>query len=115
MKEMIYYLSGPMTGYYRYNFAAFDACTRVMRCAGMNVISPHEIDHGEVEPGDSGKTWEEYMRVALNELLKANAIVMMRGWTKSAGAKKELDLALSLGMPVFLYTGATPWPVQNVG
>jgi hypothetical protein len=110
-----YYLSGPMTGYYRYNYAAFESASRMMRIAGMDVLSPHEIDHGEAEPGQSGKRWDEYMRPALGLLLQADVIVLLAGWSQSRGAVKELDTALSLGMSVYLYTGKTPWPITNIG
>jgi hypothetical protein len=38
------YLAGPMTGYPRWNFDAFDEAARQLRSDGHDVVSPHELD-----------------------------------------------------------------------
>ena len=37
------YVAGPMRGYVDYNYPAFDSACEVLREAGYDVVSPHEI------------------------------------------------------------------------
>ena len=44
MKKMTCYIAGPMTGYPRFNFDAFDAARDDLRSDGYDVISPADLD-----------------------------------------------------------------------
>lgn len=97
MEPFIYYISGPMTGLPEFNYPMFEAVASELRGMGYDIVSPHETD--EIQGNEPGsQTWEWYMRHALRGLLTCNAIVMLPGWTRSKGARRELDIALDTGM-----------------
>lgn len=104
--NLTYYLSGPMAGYPNHNFEAFETTVQILRDSGIDMLSPHEVDH----PLLSGKPeeWHHYLRNDLTEMLKhCNGIIMMKGWPQSNGAKLEMDVALKLGWPVYYYEDFT--------
>lgn len=99
------YLAGPMTGYPAHNFPAFASAAHKLREAGHCVLSAHEILHAGL-PGDQATlAYEQYLREDLTHMLTCQAIVLLPGWPLSTGARLELHTALSLKMPVFLWTG----------
>src|ERR1700744_6276506 len=89
----VIYISGPMTGIPKFNFPAFIAAEAELKLHGYTVESPHH--NGESEPG---KTWEDYMRLAITQMMKCHEIYLLPGWEASRGAVIEHDLALKLGM-----------------
>lgn len=90
---MIVYISGPITGLPGLNKTAFDSAAAELKAVGFEPIVPHEI----TAPGD---TWEEAMRSCIRAMMDADAVVMLRGWEGSKGAKIEYDLARAVGIPV---------------
>lgn len=86
------YISGPVTDNTRYR-EQFGAAERLLRIKGWKVCNPvkHEKD---------GNEWSYYIRKDIRKLLKCDAIYMMRGWSKSKGARLERILADSLGMRI---------------
>lgn len=44
--------------------------------------------------------WREHMRVDIRALVDCDSIYMLKGWELSKGAKLELDVASSCGIPV---------------
>jgi hypothetical protein len=110
MTDKVFYLSGPMSGIKDHNFPAFKtACEdlRRERCRGgleLKIISPHEVPFDQqVEVG--ALPWTVYLHRDLQEMLdnKCDAIILLPGWSKSNGAKLELQLALGLKMDVYFY------------
>lgn len=97
---MIYYLSGPMTGYAEYNFPAFREAAASLRARGLAVLSPHELDEAESEHLPGTHQWDYYLRRDIRELVKCDAIAVLSGWTRSKGARLEVHIAKELGMPV---------------
>lgn len=96
------YISGPMTGIASFNFPAFECAAGVLREQGHDVLSAHEVDHGEKITG--GLPWTTYLRGDLRAMLvECDAIVLLHGWPKSRGARLELDVALALEMKVYYY------------
>lgn len=81
-----------MSGLPDFNYPEFNALAASLREEGMKVENPAENPVCE--------TWEDYMKQAITQLMKCNAIVMLEGWEKSRGANIEFDLALKLGMLV---------------
>ena len=90
------YLSGPMTGYPLFNYPAFEEATAAMRAAGIEVVSPHEIN-----PADGGvHSWEWYMKRDIVSMLDADTIVLLPGSETSKGSRLELAIAEALGFAV---------------
>jgi hypothetical protein len=102
------YLCGPMRGIRLYNFPAFDAAAALGRSLGWAVISPAEMDreHGfdETIQADgvdvfTAEQMREFIRRDVNILVNAlraedgDAIALLPGWGRSAGARGEKALA----------------------
>lgn len=105
------YLSGPMTGYDKYNFPAFDfAALRLRGMAGVtDVFSPADNDRKYGLMGDTEKPFPP--GVTVRTLLKddttyicdhADVVAMLPGWEKSNGAVAEKSLAHAIGLTVWI-------------
>lgn len=94
---MTYYLSGPMSGIPEYNFPAFTKACADLRAKGLTILSPHEKP-GE---GDPHKPYEQYLREDIELLAKCQALILLPGWPRSTGARMELEIALSLKLPIY--------------
>lgn len=104
-QEDTYYISGPMTGLPNFNYDAFAEAASTLRSLGFSVVSPTEgFDH-ETEEERAGRTWGWYMAKAIAKMSLCNCIVLLPGWSKSRGARKELGLALANEMRVYYYLG----------
>lgn len=93
MKPTVY-IAGPMSGLPDNNYPAFDAAARHLRAMGYRVENPAE------NPEPPCKSWQGYMRMALRQVTLVDAVVLLPGWEKSAGANLERDTALRLGLRV---------------
>lgn len=99
------YLAGPMTGYPRSNFPAFDEATAALRALGHAVSSPAEHDRhlGFDEsrtPEEQGFDLRQAWRWDVEQLLQVDAIALLPGWRDSKGATLEHDIAVKLGLIV---------------
>jgi len=113
-----FYLSGPMRGYPKFNFPAFDAARDAGRARGFGVMSPADMDrelgHTENDVLEEINTPENQRRFANRDCaailaLKAengDGIALLPGWEKSTGALAELALARWVGLCV---VDATTW------
>lgn len=106
MKKKIY-LAGPMRGYAKWNFPAFDKNAYYLRNQGWDVLSPAEMDRAigfdENDP-DVVFTEQDFyyaMRRDYEAILKSDAIAFMPGWEGSTGAKLERDFAGKLGLTMY--------------
>jgi hypothetical protein len=93
MKERIY-IAGPMSGLPEFNFPAFNTLAAKLRKEGYIVENPAENGY------EVNKTWEDYLRQSLTQMLKCDHVVVLPGWEKSAGAQLEVYVARSLSMKV---------------
>jgi hypothetical protein len=93
------YLAGPMTGLPDYNYPAFRKAAAMLRNEGWTVECPIENDDGS-----QGKPWQFYLREAIKQVARSEAIALLPGWAKSRGARLELYIALSLGLETYLLT-----------
>lgn len=91
------YIAGPMTGVSEFNHPAFHAAARDLRIRGYVVLNP-----AEVYGGDVGLEREKYIRIALANLMLSDAIFLLPGWKKSAGARLEQSVAWELKLDIIL-------------
>lgn len=96
------YLAGPMTGLPEFNYPAFHEAAAALRLRGYEVLNPAEFyTHTELPRAF-------YLRRSLARmLLEADAIAMLPGYEKSAGAQLELEAARQSGFEVYFYAGGT--------
>ncbi len=87
------YISGPMTGYPEYNYPAFNAAENYLQIFGYD-----KIENPAKNPKQ--QCWEDYMKVALAQMLTCDTVVILPGWDKSKGAREEIRIANLLKMPV---------------
>lgn len=92
------YIAGPMTGLPEFNYPAFNAAEKALTLAGFEVLNP---TLGEAAPpvGDA-RPWDWYMRRGLGQVLEADGVAVLKGWSNSKGANLETHVARELGMPV---------------
>lgn len=106
----IVYLAGPMSGRANFNRYAFESAAANLRDAGLDVISPVELDDnagfdasdymdGHVPP-------EVYRNFLLRDLIAildrgAQAVVVLPGWEHSKGAALEVHIARTVGLPIY--------------
>lgn len=91
---VVLYIAGPMTGLPEFNLPAFDAAESALRAVGYGVQNPAR--HG-VSPD---KTWEDYMRRDLADVLTVDGIALLDGWWNSRGASLEVHVAKALSVPI---------------
>lgn len=107
MPDPYFYLAGPMRGHKEYNFPRFTAACVRLRRAGLNIISPHEMDldagfNPKTNPADVDpaalRTMLERDMVAV---LHSDGVIVLPGWHGSLGARAEVSLAYAAGIPTF--------------
>lgn len=100
------YIAGPMRGYPKFNFPAFDAARDAIKALGVAVVSPADLDRAagfdpENDNVDGGVMRECIMRDIDVIVNQATAIVRLPGWEQSKGVAVEVALADFLGIPVY--------------
>lgn len=100
---MKFYIAGPMTGLPDYNREAFHTAAAQLRKMGHDVYNPAEIEQGEAPK------WHICMRLALKQMLEADALLMLPGWSQSKGASIERELAEKLCFAIVEWDGPDPW------
>lgn len=96
------YLAGPMSGHAHYNYPHFIHTARYIRDRFPTTIvfNPAESTLG------LGRQKKEYLREDFDFIVnEADALMVMYGWKWSEGARAEVHLALSLGLPIYDATG----------
>lgn len=74
--------------------AAFEQAKNEVREFGFDPVSPLDLPHNH------GKSWSEYMREDLIEMLKCDSLYALRNWRVSPGATIEIQTALSVGINI---------------
>ena len=87
------YISGSITKDpdYRAHFARAEEKLRRQR---LHVFNPAKNE------ADPNKTWKDYMKYDIWQLLACSAIYMLRGWRKSKGARLEYRIAKALDLVI---------------
>lgn len=97
---MILYLSGPISGNLFYGLQ-FSFAEIASEAKGHTALNPASLPKGL-------KDYEDYMKIGFAMLDAADGIVMLRGWKKSEGAKRELRYAILHRKKVFFGTDRIP-------
>ena len=92
----VVYISGPMTGFGCYNLRAFHAAAHALESAGYRVLNPAN--------GPPGLSWTEYIRIDLDLLRQATAVLLLHEYESSRGALIELEIAEMGGLKI-IYPG----------
>ncbi|CAB4135932.1 Protein of unknown function DUF4406 [uncultured Caudovirales phage] len=98
------YIAGPMTGYAKFNFPAFDAARDYLE-RDWNVISPADMDRELGFDAAVDEVTAEFLRDAMrrdiNAIMAVDAVYALAGWEQSKGASAEVALAEWRGIPVY--------------
>lgn len=111
------YIAGPMTGRELFNWPWFEHTARVMRRMGWDVVTPTEIDeecgmvvasrtpHGKIIDVQTTDLfdYEEILQRDFAAVRTCTHILLHPEWHKSSGARRELHVALGLGLTPVLY------------
>jgi uncharacterized protein DUF4406 len=109
-----YYVCGPISGYEDGNRDAFRAAARQVEERGDVAIIPHDLaamghdgpcppSHAAVTTGDHAAAC--YLRAdLLHMLMYCDALYVLRGWEASVGARLEVMVATTCGLPLEFQT-----------
>lgn len=100
---MKYYIAGPMSGYENYNFDEFDRAEKRLLIKGHKVVNPAAIGRVMLKENRDFQ-YQDFLKADLNELLKCDAIYMLKDWHKSPGALLEHQIAIALRLHIFYQT-----------
>ena len=108
MNRRTIYIAGPMRGINEGNREAFDLAARRLSIEGWHAINPVRIGEAlglHPEP-ETPKVLDACMEAELATIPHLDAIYLLHGWERSAGARKELLVALQHKLMVFVEGGA---------
>jgi len=89
------YISGPMTGLPDNNYPEFNRIAALLDgVGGFNVINP-----ADNEPPVPNPTQADYMAISRLQVVMADIVVCLPGWMNSVGAREEIAIAKTLGIP----------------
>ena len=101
------YISGPITGKRNLNRAAFESAAGTVSGLGLAPINPHDLCEPEWD-------WSKCMRADIAGLCECDAILMLKGWRHSKGARLEMYIASELGLRVIKTMGQLEKYVNEV-
>jgi hypothetical protein len=112
-----------MTGHKLFNFPAFDAKRDELRALGHFPISPADLDRAVgFDPSDPAAVAtipidERFIDGAIMRdvlaILGADALLLLKGWEHSRGARGELGVAQWKGLKVFFPGEMVPMAQQE--
>lgn len=79
--------------------AKFEHAKAEVIALGFEPVSPLDLPH------EHGRTWSEFMREDLIEMLKCQSVYALRNWRQSPGATIEINTALAVGLDVIQQRG----------
>jgi len=109
-----FYIAGPMRGYLKYNFPAFDAAAELIQSLGYKAISPASIDreHGFDGMSEFDESNPESLRAVCKRDLdiilgldkeNGDGLIVLPGWEQSTGALAEVAVAKWLKLKIYEY------------
>lgn len=90
------YIAGPMTGYPDENRPAFHAAHAELQSVGFVCMNPALNGLPYTAP------WHHQMRRDYSMLMACHGVALLSGWERSRGARREVQMAGDLQMPVRL-------------
>lgn len=87
------YISGKITGDADYK-QKFANAEETARAVGFEVFNPARVP-------DEGKPWEWYMKRDIKELMDCDAILLLKDWEESKGARLEAYIASQLKIKIY--------------
>lgn len=98
------FISGPMSGYEKYNFPKFDEIEEKLVSFGYEVVNPARISrrYKEKDVKSDRSVYDKMVQEQIAAEKSCDAILLLNGWQKSKGVRRELELALLANMEVFL-------------
>lgn len=87
------YISGKITGDADYK-KKFANAEEMARAVGFEVFNPARVP-------DEGKPWEWYMKRDIKELMDCDAILLLKDWEESKGARLEAYIASQLKIKIY--------------
>lgn len=87
------YISGKITGDADYK-KKFQNAENFLEAAGFEVFNPAK----ETAPG---KSWAFYMRNDIKQLMDCDAILLLKDWKESKGARLEAYIASQLDIKIY--------------
>lgn len=112
LKTKTCYIAGPMRGYPRYNFDAFDAARDVLCAEGWAVISPADLDRQAGFDPDNHPVTAELLREMqirdVDAIFNVDTVFVLDGWAMSKGATAEICVAKWRDIPVLSFTDRMP-------
>lgn len=92
---MTAYIAGPITKRLKTYQYAFTDAEMVLKYLGYKVLNPAWLPKGLKD--------EDYQRIDDAMLQTADVVVLLKGWERSKGARREAKLAERLGKTVVKY------------
>lgn len=89
----VIYIAGPITGVTDYK-RPFNRAENELIVKGYTVLNPSKAP--------LGLTKADYMRLSFAQIDTADAVVMLKNWEESQGARLEFDYCRYTGKPVYL-------------
>tara|TARA_Y100000296_G_C5133042_1_gene236622 strand:+ start:457 stop:780 length:324 start_codon:yes stop_codon:yes gene_type:complete len=99
MKDLKVFISGPITDMPKANKEAFANMEQRLKDLGAEVFNPrrHQVPSGLIEC----EIWPTMMKLALQDFVFCDSIVMLNGWEDSRGASLEHTIASELCMKIY--------------
>lgn len=94
MEKKIIYISGCVSQDKNFR-QKFSNAEKFLEDKGFTVVNP-------VKDEEDGKEWAYYLKKDIVKLASCTCVYALKDWTKSKGARIEINLALDLGMEVIL-------------
>lgn len=88
------YISGSITKDIENAPRKFEEAEQIVR----SLFPDYEIVNPMKLPHEPHSTWEQFMALDIQELLKCNIIWMLEDWKESQGARLEYEMASRVGM-----------------
>lgn len=113
------YIAGPMTGEDAWGFPVFDRAASFLRTVlEWDAVSPADLDRaaGFDGVGDppAGFDRESCLRRDFRAVTDCDGIVLLPGWQRSNGARKELRVAMDCGLRLFVLREAPEWHAADL-